>query len=114
MCIWSSSATPCDADKLHLFDVDEITPDILDAAIASVERENDLYQVGQQTKNIDNVSQSENIDGIRTPNNGNELAQAQIDAMIESKYLKTCTYFISDSFPSEKHMFLVPREYHRK
>ena len=87
----SCSATPCDANKIHSFvdDVDDITPDILDAAIASVERENDLYQVGQGNVNEDNISQSENLDGTRTPNNENELSQAQIDAMIESKYLKS-------------------------
>ena len=97
----SCSATPCDGNKIHSFvdtDVDEITPDILDAAIASVERENNLYQVGQALE--DNVSQSENKEnapgtrsGTRTPNNGNELSQAQIDAIIESKHLKRLFHF---------------------
>ena len=54
----SCPATPCDANKTHSFMIDdvdeiaEITPDILGAAIASVERENDLYKIGQAPSNI--------------------------------------------------------------
>ena len=76
----SKSCTPYDSNKVHQFEHDEITPDILDAAIASVEREN-LEYVPANDVNCGSRCQSPS-------ENQHELSQAKIDAMIEAKYLK--------------------------